>query len=85
MVTNIQEHPNALEPFMRHRQEIATQYPDLFLELVKTVQLAREDSLVPAGSPGRVPPTTVNHWNVPGAILEQAKTRHSCLTRRTFS
>ena len=49
MVSNIQEHPSALEPFMRHRVEIAAQYPDLFLEFIKTTQLVREESLAPAG------------------------------------
>jgi len=50
MVQHIQEHPSILEPFMRHRVEIALQYPDLFLELIKTIELVHEDSIIPAGS-----------------------------------
>ena len=52
------EQPYALRPFMSHRTEIAAKYPDLFLEFVKTVQLTREDRLLPQGNIVALLPST---------------------------
>jgi hypothetical protein len=49
IIKNINEHPSALEPFMRHRVEIAHQYPDTFLEFCKTIHLIEEEKLAPPG------------------------------------
>ena len=57
-VIQVGEQPYALRPFMRHRTEIAAKCPDLFLEFVKTVQLTREDRLLPQGNIVALLPST---------------------------
>lgn len=47
MIKDIQAHPSALDPFIRHRVEIADKYPDIFLEFMQSVSLIREDKLTP--------------------------------------
>ena len=49
MVKSMEETPSALEPFIRHKADIANQYPDLFLEFIKTIKLLHEESLTPTG------------------------------------
>jgi WD40 repeat protein len=39
----------ALKQFMRHREEIADKYPDLFLEFIQNIDLIVEDELAPQG------------------------------------
>jgi hypothetical protein len=41
--------PAALEPFMRHRVELCSNYPDLFLEFTKMIELVDEDDVIPEG------------------------------------
>ena len=43
------DQPPALRQFMRHRAELASKYPDLFLEFIHSLELVREDRLAPQG------------------------------------
>ena len=49
MLRDVEKHPAALEPFMRHRVEICDHYPDLFLEIIRGMTLIREEELTPSG------------------------------------
>ena len=49
MLSNAAHQANAFEPFMRHRVEIAQQYPGIFLSFIKETRLIPEESLAPTG------------------------------------